>query len=88
MNLLISSIIIISTIVFFISIRSKKVKRNSVYTCGEPIKFKKPEQLFYRTLTKTLRLKKLQKLHTGNLDDYLLMIFICFMLLLMIMVMI
>lgn len=88
MSLLIYSIIILFIIVFFISIKSRKFKKSSVYTCGEPVKFKKPEQLFYITITKILKLKKLQKLHTGNLDDYLLMIFICFMLLLIIVVMI
>jgi hypothetical protein len=88
MSLLIPLIITIFFIVFFMSLKSRKIKRSSVYTCGEPIKFKKPDQMFYGTLTKILRLKKLQKFHTGNLNDYLLMIFICFMLLLMIVVMI
>jgi hypothetical protein len=86
MDLIMSLIIILFIIIFFISIRPRKVKRSSVYTCGEPVKFEKPEQLFYKIMTNFFRLKKLQKLSTGNLDDYLLMIFICFMMLLIILV--
>ncbi|MCX6821292.1 MAG: hypothetical protein NTW30_00790 [Candidatus Aenigmarchaeota archaeon] len=52
------------------------------------MKFEKPETVFYRTLSNILGLKKLQKLSTGNLNDYLLMIFICFMLLLIVLVMV
>jgi hypothetical protein len=88
MTLLIYLIIMIFVLIFLISLIPRKVKRSSVYTCGESVKFEKPENLFYKTLANILRLKKLQKLNTGNLDDYLLMIFICFMLLLIIMVII
>ena len=81
-------IIIVLTIIFFLSIVPRKTKKSPPYTCGEPMKFEKPETVFYKTLSNILGLKKLQKLSTGNLNDYLLMIFICFMLLLIILVII
>lgn len=87
-QLVIYLLIIVLTIIFLISIVPRKVKKSPPYTCGEPMKFEKPKDLFYKTLTNMLGVKKLQKLNTGNLDDYLLMIFICFMLLLIIVVMI
>lgn len=87
-QLIVYLIIIILTIIFFISIVPRKTKKSPAYTCGEPMKFEKPEGLFYKTLSNILGLKKLQKLNTGNLNDYLLMIFICFMLLLIVLVMI
>ena len=87
-QIVIYAVIIVLTIFFLLSIVPRKVKKTSVYTCGEPIKFEKPEGLFYKTLINMLKLKKLQKLSTGNLNDYLLMIFICFMLLLVVLVII
>jgi hypothetical protein len=87
-QLIIYVIIIVLTFIFFISIVPRKVKKSPAYTCGEPMKFEKPEGLFYKTLASMLGLKKLQKINTGNLDDYVLMIFICFMLLLMLLVII
>ena len=88
MTLLIYLIIMIFVIFFLISLIPRKIKKSSVYTCGEPVRFEKPKLLFYKTLTNILRLKKLQKLHTGNLDDYLMLIFICFVLLLIVLVVI
>ena len=81
-------IIIVLTIIFLIKMVPRKLKKSPPYTCGEPMKFEKPETVFYRTLSNILGLKKLQKLSTGNLNDYLLIIFICFMLLLIVLVMV
>ncbi len=53
---------------------SKEKSKSKIYACGENIRpenMNVPQESFYNTLIKALRLKKLSYMHSGSLTDYM-----------------
>jgi hypothetical protein len=52
--------------------RKKEQFKEETYTCGEPLPdIMVPSDSFYQAIKRTLRVRRLHELHTGNLSDYL-----------------
>lgn len=56
-----------------------KDEKKKMYACGEEVKLEEaniPGETFYQSLIKSLRLDEIKSWHSGNLNDYLLWIFV------------
>jgi hypothetical protein len=64
-------------VIYAIGKRPVRRKEQKIYACGEdipPERLNVPQDSFYRVFVKSLRIVWLERLHSGNLSDYLLWI--------------